>query len=132
MHYSCYPRLYNYLYTYTLRDIIYIVQPLGNIISNYHGTFIHIYMNSYDSISKIYIWNSFFSSINLAIFFWFSLFSCQQYTKNYFIIYKLDSLFQLISVNFTSCRLPQSNLLQHFIHFSISKIQVKKPQPRLI
>ena len=32
------------LYTYTLRDIIYLGEPSGNIISNYHGTFIHIYI----------------------------------------------------------------------------------------
>ena len=38
----------------------------------------------------------------------------------------------MISVKFTSCRLPQANLLQHFIHFSISKRQVQKPQPRSI
>ena len=35
----------NILYTYTLRYIIYLGEPPGNIISNYHGTFIHIYMH---------------------------------------------------------------------------------------
>ena len=40
--------------------------------------------------------------------------------------------FQLLSVKFTSCRLPQANLLQHLIHFSIRKRQVLKPQPSLI
>ena len=73
----------------------------------------------------------FFSSINLAVF-WFSLCSCQQYIKNYFIIYKLYCLFQLRTVKFKSCYLPQANLLQHFIHFQIRKRQVQKPQPSSI
>ena len=63
----------NILYTYTLRYIIYLGEPSGNIISNYHGTFIHIYMHWYDPIFKIYKWNSRFSSINLAIFFVLSI-----------------------------------------------------------
>ena len=77
------------------------------------------------------IYETVFSSINIAVFFP-SFFSCQQYIKNYFIIYKWDFLFQLISVKFTSCRLSQANLLQHFIHLSIRKRQVQKPQPRSI
>ena len=35
------------LYTYPLRYIIYLEEPLGNIIKNYHGTFIHIFMHGY-------------------------------------------------------------------------------------
>ena len=33
------------LYTYPLRNIIYLGEPSGDIISNYHGTFIHIFMH---------------------------------------------------------------------------------------
>ena len=33
------------LFTYPLRYIIYLGEPLGNIISNCHGTFIHIFMH---------------------------------------------------------------------------------------
>ena len=120
MHYSRYPRfLQLFLYPYPLRYMIYLVEPLGNIISNCHGRFIHIFMHWYDPIFKIYEWNSRFSSMNMAVF--FSLFSCQQYIKNFIIIYKIDFLFLLRSVKFTSCRLPQKNLLQHFINFSIRK-----------
>ena len=35
------------LYTYPLRHILYIEEPSGKIISNYHGTFIHIFMHGY-------------------------------------------------------------------------------------
>ena len=40
---------------------------------------------------------------------------------------QVEFLFQLISVNFTSCRLPQAIFLHNFIHFSIRKRQVQKP-----
>ena len=39
------PIFTNILYTYPLRYIIYLGEPSGNIILNYHGTFIHIYMH---------------------------------------------------------------------------------------
>ena len=39
------PTFTNNIYTYILRYIIYLGEPSGNIISNYHGTFIHIYMH---------------------------------------------------------------------------------------
>ena len=35
------------LYTYPLRFIIYLEEPSGNIIMNYHGTFIHIFIHGY-------------------------------------------------------------------------------------
>ena len=35
------------LYAYPLRHIIYLGEPSGNIILNYHGTFIHIFMHGY-------------------------------------------------------------------------------------
>ena len=35
----------NILYPYPLRYIIYLGEPSGNKISNYHGTFVHIYMH---------------------------------------------------------------------------------------
>ena len=35
------------LYTYTLSNILYLGKPPGNIISNYHRTFIHICMHAY-------------------------------------------------------------------------------------
>ena len=40
----------------------------------------------------------------------------------------ITSLFLLISVKLPSCRIPQANILQHFIHISIRKRQVQKPQ----
>ena len=93
----------------------------------------HLY--TYTCIDMIpclkYIYETVFSSINLAVFL-FSLFYCQQYIKNYIIIYKIDFLFQLISVNFTSYRLSQANLLENFIYFSIRKRQVQKSQPSSI
>ena len=39
------PIFTNILYTYPLSYIIYLGEPSGNIILNYHGTFIHIYMH---------------------------------------------------------------------------------------
>ena len=59
MHYSRYPRILQRIYTYTLRYIIYLGEPSGNIISIYHGTFIHIFIYWYDPKSKIYILNLF-------------------------------------------------------------------------
>ena len=79
------------LYTYPLRHILYLGEPSVNTISNYHGTFIHLYMHWYDPIYKIYKWNSCFSLIHMAVF--FLIFLCQQYIKNYFIIYKLNFYF---------------------------------------
>ena len=60
------------------------------------------------------------------------IFLCEQYIKNFIIIYKFEFLFLLIPVKFTSRSLPQANLLQHWIHFLIRKRQVQKPQPSLI
>ena len=40
------------LYTYTLRYIIYLGEPSGNIFSNNHGAFIHIFMHGYYSIHQ--------------------------------------------------------------------------------
>ena len=39
------PIFTNILYTYTLRYIIYLGEPSCNIISNHHGTYIHIFMH---------------------------------------------------------------------------------------
>ena len=39
------PIFTNILYTYPLSYMIYLGEPSGNIILNYHGTFIHIYMH---------------------------------------------------------------------------------------
>ena len=83
------PNFTTILYTYPLSYIIYLGEPSGNIISNYHGTFIHIFMHWYERILKKYKWNSRLSSINMTVFL-FSLFSCQQYIKSYIIIYKID------------------------------------------
>ena len=38
--------------TYTLSNILYLGEPSGNIISNYHGTFIHIFMHVYYPIHQ--------------------------------------------------------------------------------
>ena len=46
------PIFTNILYTYPLRYIIYLGEPSGNIISNYHGTFIHICMHGYYPIHQ--------------------------------------------------------------------------------
>ena len=62
------------LYTYPLRNIIYLGEPSGNIKSNYHGTFIHIYMRWYDPIFKIYISNSFLPRLILPFFMSLSFF----------------------------------------------------------
>ena len=43
------------LYTYTLSNIFYLGEPSGNIISNYHGTSIHIFMYGYCPFFKVYI-----------------------------------------------------------------------------
>ena len=58
----------NNLYTYTLIYIIYPVEPSGNIISNYHGAFIHISIHGYDHNFKIYKLNRFIS-VNVAVLF---------------------------------------------------------------
>ena len=132
MHYYLTPAFFlTVLYSYTLRNKIYLREPSGNIISNCHGTFIHVFMHWYDPIYIIYKWNSHFSSIHMAVFL-FSNFLWEQYIKNFVIIYKSEFLYLLISVKFTSCGLPQANLLQHCIHFLIRKIQVQKPQPSWI
>ena len=36
-----------YIYTYKWSNIIYLGEPLGNIVSNYHGTCIHIFIHVY-------------------------------------------------------------------------------------
>ena len=119
------------LIVYPFRYIIYLGEPSGNIISNYHGT-----LYTYTCIDMIiclkYIYETVTFLGQCCRFFCPSLFSCQQYIKKSFIFLLVGFLFQLISVKFTPCRLPQANLLQHFILFSISKRQVQKPQPSLI
>ena len=71
------------------------------------------------------------SSVNLAVFVpLFFLANNTSKTLSFFL--QVGFLFQLISVKFTSCSIPQANLLQHFIRFSKSKIQVQKPQPSSI
>ena len=47
------PLIYkNILYTYPLRYIIYLGEPSGNTIWNYHSTFIQIFMHGYYSIHQ--------------------------------------------------------------------------------
>ena len=55
--------------------------------------------------------------VNLAVFFVLLFFLANNTLKTFSFFYKLDFLFQLISVNVSSCCLPQANLLQNFIHF---------------
>ena len=81
------PIFTNNLYTYTLRYIIYIVEPSGNIISNYHGTFIHIFMHLYYPNLKIYILNRFFYRSILPFYLPMYLLSCQHYFYKPFIFY---------------------------------------------
>ena len=45
---------------------------------------------------------------------------------------QVEIVLELISLTFPSCRLPQANLLQYFIRFSISKRQGQKPKLSLI
>ena len=56
------------LYKYPLRYIIYLGEPSGNIISNYHDTFIHIYMYWYDPIFKKIYETLFFPRLILPFF----------------------------------------------------------------
>ena len=62
---------YNILHTYALSNILYLGEKSVNLISNYHGTFIHIFMYRYYHIKKkikpffcqccrIICWRSFF------------------------------------------------------------------------
>ena len=88
----------------------------------------HIYTSScIDIILTLkYIWNRFCFSVNVAVLFsTLSLFLLTILLK-LSLFYKLN-IFQLISF----CLL-QSNLLQHFISFSIRKRQVQKPKLGLI
>ena len=52
-----------YIYKYTLSDILYLGKPSGNIILNYHGTFIHIFMHRYYPIYQKKIFKTFFFHI---------------------------------------------------------------------
>ena len=48
------PIFTNNIYTYILRYMMYLGEPSGNIIKNYHCTFIEIFMHGYDpSLKKI-------------------------------------------------------------------------------
>ena len=109
----------NILYTYSLRYIIYLGEPSGNIILNYRVTFIHIYMHCYDPMFKNIYETVFF--LSQCCRFFSSLFLLTIHLKPFHFLLVEFLLFQLISVNFTSCCLPQANFLQHFICFSIRK-----------
>ena len=74
----------------------------------------------------------FFPSVNVAVFICPSLFISNNTSKTLLFLYKLNFLSHFILVKFTSCRLPQANLLQNFISYSIRKRQVQKPQLRWI
>ena len=50
MNYYLTPDFPTIIYIYPLRYIIYLEEPLGDIISNYHGTFVHLYMHWYYTI----------------------------------------------------------------------------------
>ena len=90
---SRYPNFYN-KYIYTLNYIICLGEPSGNIISNYHDTFIHISMNGYDPNLKIHILNRFF--VNVAVL----IFQC------IFFITNVTFFLELVSLKFPSCCLP--------------------------
>ena len=104
---------------------MYLWEPSDNIISNYHGVFIHIFMHGYYPIN-IYIYLTIFCQCYL-LFADVSSFLLML-LLNSFIFYKFNFSLELISLNFLSCRLPQSNLLQSFICYSIMKRQVQKPK----
>ena len=48
------------IYTYALSNILYLGEPSGNIITNYHGTFIHIFMHGCYPIYQKKIFKPFF------------------------------------------------------------------------
>ena len=119
------------IYTYTLSNIIYLGKPLGNIFSNYHGTFIHIFMHGYYPILNIYILNR-LSSVNVTVLFAdVSSFLPMLLLKLVHFL-QVGFLLELISLKFMSYCIPQDNLLQHFIFFPIRKIQVQKLKLSLI
>ena len=82
MHYFRYPRFLQIFLIYISIKVYDLSgEPSGNIISNYHGTFIHIYMHSYDLMFKIYIWNSYFPWLILPFFLSLSFFLRTIYQK---------------------------------------------------
>ena len=70
------PIFTNYLYTYTLSYIIYLGEQSGNTISNYHGTFIHIFMHGYYPILNIYIRPFFWSMLPFYLTMYLLSFQC--------------------------------------------------------
>ena len=68
------PIFTNTLYTYPLRYIIHLGEPSGNIISNYHGKFIHICIHWYDPIFKKIYETVFFPWLILPLFLVLSIF----------------------------------------------------------
>ena len=119
MHYSCYPLIFTKrLFTYPLSNILYLGYPYGNIISNYHGTFIHIFMYGCYLFLNIYQ-TSFFCQFYRFIFRCILFFT--NVTSKIFHFLQVENFMELVSLKFMSCHLPQVNLLQHFIRFSIRK-----------
>ena len=91
-----------HLYTYTCMDMILIYQ---------------------------YIFNRFF--VDVAVLFANVSYFLPTLLLKLFYFLQVG-FFQLISLKFPSCCLPQANLIQNFIRFSISKRQVQKPKLSLI
>ena len=82
-------------------------------------------------LSKKQIIKPFFS-VNVTVLFADVPLSCQMLLLKIFHFLQVEHFLKLISLKFSSCCLPKFNLLQHFIRFSISKIQVQKPKLILI
>ena len=65
----CYSQFFKNIYTYTLSNMIYLVKYSGNILSNYHGTFIYTFMHGCDhNLIYIYI-KPFFFLVNIVVIF---------------------------------------------------------------
>ena len=133
MNYSCYPQFLQiiYIYIYIFRYIIYLGEQSGNVISNLHGTFLHIFMHQYEHNLKIYILNLFFL-VNVAVLFANLSSFLPTLLLKIFHYLQVGLFLHVISLKFLSFILPQANILQHFIRFSISKNNCRNQKLSLI
>ena len=87
-------------------------------------------MYGYDPNFKIYILTIF--SVNVTVLFANVSSFLPTLILKLFHFLQVEFFLQLISLKFPSCRLPQVNIPQSFICFSIRKIQVQKQKLSLI
>ena len=112
------PKFTTILYSYPLINILYLGEPPGHSIRNYHDTFIYIFMHGYYYICQMKFIKLF--SVNVTVLFEDVSTFLMKLLLKLFHFLVAQKFLRLITLKFPSCCISQVHLLQNLICFSIN------------